>query len=71
MNENSCRLGEFIREQRINKGYSQFQFGRLVGVSDRAVSKWENGTARPRAVLLPKICKVLNVSYEELLSNMD
>ena len=70
MIEKDCRLGDFIRHHRNKKGYSQFQFGRLVGVSDRAVSKWENGTSKPRAILLPKICKVLEVSFEELLSNM-
>ena len=71
MEKKNGKFPQYIRERRAQKHYSQFQFGRLVGVSDRAVSKWENGTAKPRAALLPKICKVLEISYEELLSHLE
>ena len=36
---------QFLREQ---KGYSQYQLGELLGVTNKAVSKWETGYARPR-----------------------
>ena len=41
-------FGNYICNLREARGYSQFQLGALVGVSDKAVSKWENGNAKPR-----------------------
>ena len=38
-------LGNFICELRMRRGLSQAQLGALVGVSNKAVSKWENGSA--------------------------
>ena len=42
------RFGNDICALRTGLGLSQFQLGTLVGVSDKAVSKWENGDAKPR-----------------------
>ena len=41
-------LGNFISALREKKGLSQYQLGALVGVTDKAVSKWENGASKPR-----------------------
>ena len=62
------KFGDFICERRKAVSLSQFQLGRLVGVSDKAVSKWENGTSKPKSSLLPKIAEELNVSIDELLN---
>ena len=43
------KFGDFICERRKAVSLSQFQLGRLVGVSDKAVSKWENGTSKPKS----------------------
>lgn len=40
---NDYGFGNFIRDMRTKRGLSQFQLGRLIGVSDKAVSKWESG----------------------------
>ena len=41
-------FGNYISTLRERMGLSQYQLGVLVGVSDKAVSKWENGASKPR-----------------------
>ena len=48
-------FGNFISTLRMRKGLSQYQLGVLVGVSDKAVSKWENGASKPRINTIRKI----------------
>ena len=60
-------FGNFLRELRERRGLSQYQLGALVGVSDRAVSKWENGQCCPDIQLLPELAKLFEVSVDELL----
>lgn len=60
-------FGNNLRELRERIGRSQYQLGNLVGVTDKAVSKWENGTAYPSASNITKLCDVLGVTTDELL----
>lgn len=60
-------FGEQLRRFRKQKGLSQIQLGNLLGVSDRAVSKWENNLARPKSSLLARLCECLEVTSDELL----
>lgn len=62
------RFGNFLRELRKRLGLSQYQLGTLVGVSDKAVSKWENGTAKPQSFILYQLSDVLGVTVDELLA---
>lgn len=41
-------FGNFISALRERRGLSQYQLGALVGVSDKAVSKWENGVSQTK-----------------------
>ncbi len=59
------KYGEALWERR---GLSQYQLGALVGVSDKAVSKWENGASKPRTDTIRKLSEVLDVSIDELLT---
>ena len=61
-------FGNFICELRQRNGLSQFQLGTLVGVSNKAVSKWENGFAKPKIATCHKLALVLGVSVDELLA---
>lgn len=61
-------FGNFISAQRERCGLSQYQLGALVGVSDKAVSKWENGVSKPRTGIMLKLSEVLDVSVDELLT---
>ncbi|MBR6513580.1 MAG: helix-turn-helix domain-containing protein [Clostridia bacterium] len=61
-------FGHFLYILRSDAGLTQFQLGKLVGVSDKAVSKWENGVSKPQRDILYKLSEVLGVSIDELLS---
>ena len=61
-------FGNFISALRERRGLSQYQLGVLVGVSDKAVSKWENGASKPRIDTIRKLSEVLDVSVDELLT---
>ena len=61
-------FGNYICALRTGLGLSQFQLGALVGVSDKAVSKWENADAKPRIGTCRRLAAVLGVSIDQLLS---
>lgn len=61
------KTGTFIQGLRIEKGMTQAQLAELLGISDRAVSKWETGKSFPDVSMLKPLAKILNVSVLELL----
>lgn len=63
-------LGETIFKLRKEKGLSQAELGSLVGVSNKAVSKWETDEANPEISLLPLLAETLGVSVDELLTDI-
>ena len=65
---NDFTFGNRIYELRNKKGLSQKELGKLVGVSDKAVSKWETGAAKPRAEKLAKLSEVFGVPLGALFS---
>lgn len=67
MDQNTKR-GNFITELRKKKKLTQAKLGNLIGVSNRAVSNWENGTRLPAPEELAKLASSLGVSMEEILS---
>ncbi len=64
---NDYKFGEFIYKKRTEKGISQNQLGELLGVSGKAVSKWETGRAKPHVEMLKKLSAELGVNVEMLL----
>ena len=64
---NDYRFGNFIYEKRRLSGLSQSQVARLLGVTDKAVSKWENGKAKPTTETLRRMARLYKISIEELL----
>lgn len=61
------KFGNYIFKLRTEKGLSQTKLAEMVGVSDKAVSKWENGKAKPQVETLKKLAIVLGTSFEEML----
>lgn len=60
-------IGARIRYFRELKHLSQKEFSKCIGVSNTRVSNWEAGVNRPDADLIADICRVLNISADELL----
>ena len=65
---NDYAIGNFLCSLRTEKGLSQSQLGTMLGVTNKAVSKWENGRAKPNTSLLPKLAEILGVTVEELFA---
>lgn len=61
-------FGNRLYQLRKRSGLSQTQLGEKVGVSNKAVSKWENGQAKPGLDIVHKLADVLSVSVDELLN---
>lgn len=61
-------IGNFITTLRKEKNLTQGKLGELVGVSNKAISKWENGQGLPEPKYMAKLCEVLNITMEELLN---
>ena len=61
------KIGKFIAEQRKQKGLTQMQLAERLGVTDRAVSKWENGRSMPDTSIMLELCDALKISVNELL----
>lgn len=62
------RFGNLICKLREEQGLTQAEFAKLLDVSDKAVSKWENAQAFPRMETLEKMAEILKTSVEELFS---
>lgn len=62
------KTGELICALRKKIKYTQLELAEQLGVSDKAVSKWERGVGSPDISLLPSLAKVLNVDVKALLN---
>ncbi len=60
--------GQFIAELRKQQGLTQRQLAEKLGVTDKAVSRWETGSGLPDTALLKPLGDLLGVSVGELLS---
>ncbi len=62
------KIGDFIMNERKAKKLTQSKLAEQLFVSEKTVSKWENGKGVPDTNVLPKLCEILDVSLNELLS---
>ncbi len=68
---NQYVTGTMIRRLRESKGLTQHQLAEKISVSDKAVSKWENGRGYPDISLIEPLAEALGVSIIELFSGED
>ena len=62
------KTGNLIKEARTRLGYTQTELGDMLGVSNKAVSRWENGDSFPDVGILENLSTCLNISIEQLIS---
>lgn len=62
------KIGKFISKKRKENNITQSNLAEKLGISDRAVSKWENGMCMPDAGNIPELCKILNITINDLFS---
>ena len=62
------KIGKFIASCRKEEGMTQAELAEKLGISDRAVSKWENGKSMPDSGIMLELCGFLKINVNELLS---
>lgn len=62
------KIGKFIASCRKEKKLTQAQLAEKLGITDRAVSKWETGKCLPDASLMPELCEHLGISINDLFN---
>ena len=65
---NQENIGKFIAECRKEKNMTQQELAEKIGVTDRAISNWENGRRLPDLSLISLVASELDVSVAELLN---
>ena len=62
------KIGKFIAECRKKNNLTQMELAEKLDITDRAISKWENGKAMPDSSIMLDLCNELKISVNELLS---
>lgn len=60
-------IGKFIQEVRKEKGLTQKELADQICISDKTISKWENGNSVPDTSMLMSLCDALDITVNELL----
>lgn len=60
-------LGTMISSLRKDKGMTQLELAEIMGVTDKAVSKWERDLSCPDINSIPKLAEILEISVEDLM----
>ena len=64
-------IGERICEYRKRRGLTQAELAEILGITDKAVSKWERGISSPDVSILSKLASALGVTADELIKGGD
>ena len=63
------KLGEKIKELRIEKGLTQMQLAKLIGSSQKAIDYWERSVNEQKASYIVALVKVFGISFDEFFEN--
>ena len=64
---NQIKIGKFIAECRKNNNLTQMQLAEKLNITDRAISKWENGKGMPDSSIMLDLCNELKINVNDLL----
>ena len=62
------KIGKLIAKLRMENGMTQTELGDKLGVSYKAVSKWERGINLPDSSLFKPLCDIFNITIDELMN---
>lgn len=65
---NQAKIGKLIAECRKAKKLTQVELAEKLGVSDKSISKWENGVCLPDVSLYKNLCEILGITLNEFFS---
>ena len=55
-----------IKAARVNAGFLQKEAADCLGISNKTLGSWENGISFPSAEMIPRICELYGISYDNL-----
>ena len=64
------KIGEKIKELRIEKNLSQMQLAKMIGVSQKAIDYWERNINEPKASYIISLVIVFNISFDEFFEEI-
>ena len=62
------KIGRFIAQSRKKVKLTQIQLAEKLGITDKAISKWETGKSMPDTAVMLQLCDILEISVNELFS---
>ena len=68
---NQTRIGSYIARKRREKNLAQEQLAERLGLSNKTVSKWENGKCMPDYGVIEALCQALSITLSELMDGED
>ena len=67
----NIKIAEILAQLRTSKGVTQDDVSKALGISNKTISKWENGTSSPDLTMLVALAEYYNVSTDTLLGLSD
>lgn len=64
------KIGDKIKELRTEKGFSQMQLAKMIGVSQKAIDYWERSVNEPKASYIIALVKVFDISFDEFFTEL-
>ncbi len=68
---NHAATGNYIAQKRRTLNLTQEQLAEVLGVSNKTISKWENGRCMPDYSIIQKLCEALHITLAELMNGKD
>ena len=68
---NQTAIGSYIAKKRREMNLTQEQLAEKLGVSNKTISKWENGKCMPDYSIIQELCETLSISLSELMDGED
>lgn len=65
------KIGEKIKELRMEKGLSQMQLGKIIGVSQKAVDYWERNVNEPKASYIIALVNTFDITFDEFFTDIN
>ncbi len=65
------KIGEKIKELRLENNLSQMQLAKLIGVSQKAIDYWERSVNEPKASYIISLVKIFNVSFDDFFDSIE
>ena len=62
------KIGRFISQRRKSQNLTQMQLAEKLGITDRAISKWETGKSLPDSSIMLELCSILGITVNDLLT---